>query len=77
MLQEIRTDDLLVHDDTSVVLDRSHAPYEENAFQQPVEWNNFHDVEREEFNDREASENHPVGQPFGVVRFIFRFNGFH
>lgn len=77
MLQEVRPDYLLVHDDTSVIFDRRHAPHEEDALQQPVEWNNFDDVEREEFDDREASEDHPVGQPFSVVGLVFRFDSFH
>lgn len=77
MFQEVRADDLFIHNNASVVRDWSHAPDEKNAFQQPVEWDNFDDVEREEFDDREASEDHPVGQPFGVICLVLCLDCFH
>lgn len=77
MLQEVRSDDFAVQDEAAVVGDRSHAPDEEDALQEPVEWNHSGDVQREELKDREASVDHPVGQPLGVIRFVSGFDSFH
>lgn len=77
MFQEIRADDFLVHHDASIVLDRSHAPDEEGALDEPVEGDDLADVQREEFNDGEASEDDPVGQPLRVVALIVSFDGLH
>lgn len=77
MLQEVWPDHLGVHDDASIVGDRSHAPDEEDALEEPVEWNHLGDVQREEFEDGEACVDHPVSQPFGVVRFVGTLNSFH
>lgn len=60
MLQEIWSDNFLIQENRSVVLQRSHAPHKENAFQEPVEGNNFRDVQREEFKNGEHCENDPV-----------------
>lgn len=77
MLQEVWPDDFGVHDDAAVVVDGRHAPDEEDALQEPVEWNHLGDVQREELEDREAGEDHPVSQPFGVVALVFRLHGLH
>lgn len=67
----------MVADNRSIVLDRSHAPDEEDAFQEPVEGDDPGDVEREELEDREHGKDDPVGQPFSVVGLVFRFDSFH
>lgn len=77
MFQEIRSNDFVVHDDTAVVFDWSHAPDEEEALQEPVEGNNFGDVKREEFKNGETGEDDPIGQPFCVIGLVFGFDGFH
>lgn len=77
MFQKVRTDDFVVHDDTAVVFDRGHAPDEEDALQKPVEGNNFGDVQREELDGREHGKDDPVGQPLGVIGFVFCFDGLH
>ena len=45
---------------TKTHLNGSHAPDEKYALDEPIEGNNFGDVEREEFNSRECCKNHPV-----------------
>lgn len=58
MFQEIRPDDFGVHNDTAVVLDRSHAPHEEDALEEPVEGNHLCDVQREKLDHWESGENY-------------------
>lgn len=77
MLQEVRSDHFVVHDDASIVGDRSHAPDKEDALEKPVEWNHLGNVEREELEDGEAGVDHPVSQPFGVVGLVSGLNSFH
>jgi hypothetical protein len=43
VLQEVGADDFVVHHDTAVVLDRGHAPHEEDALEKPVEGNHLCD----------------------------------
>lgn len=77
MFQEIRSDDFVIHDEASIVLDRSHQPNEEQAFDEPIEWNYFSDVEREEFNSGEASKDNPVDEPFLIISCLLRFHSLH
>ena len=77
MFEEVWSDEFVVNHDASVILDGSHAPDEENALDQPVEWDDLADVEREELDDREGRENHPISQPFGVVCLVLCLDGFH
>jgi hypothetical protein len=44
MFQEVWSDDFVIHDDTSIIFDGSHAPDEECAFNKPVERYDFRDV---------------------------------
>ena len=60
MFQEIWPDNFVIHDDTSIIFDRSHTPDEECAFNKPIERYDFCDVKWEEFKGWERSENHPV-----------------
>lgn len=50
MLQEIRSDYFVVHDDTSIIFDWSHTPDKEDAFKKPIERYDFCDVQRKEFD---------------------------
>lgn len=77
MLQEVWSDDLVVHDDAAVVGDRSHAPDEEDALEEPVERNHLRDVEREELEHREDGVDHPVGEPLCVVGLVGALDGLH
>jgi hypothetical protein len=58
VLQKVGADDFVVHHDTAVVLDRGHAPHEEDALEEPVEGNHLCDVEREEFDDGEGRKDY-------------------
>ncbi|CAG9857355.1 unnamed protein product [Phyllotreta striolata] len=44
---------------------------------EPVQREPSNDEIGEIFGDREHGENHPISQPFGVVVFFFRFDGFY
>jgi hypothetical protein len=51
VLQEVWSDNFVVHHDTAVVLDWRHTPDEEDALEEPVEGDHLCDVEREELDD--------------------------
>ena len=59
VLQEVWSNNFVIHDDTSIVLDWSHTPDEESTLQKPVEGDYLCDVERKELDCRKCSENHP------------------
>jgi hypothetical protein len=45
MLQKIWSDDFVIHNNASIILDRQHAPQEKDAFQEPIERYDLCDVE--------------------------------
>lgn len=77
VLQEVWSDDFIIHDVASVAFNGSHQPDEEQALDKPVEWNNFSDIEREELDGTEAAKDDPVNKPFLIIGRLLRFHSLH
>lgn len=73
--QESRADELVVDELRSVEPAGQEAPDEDDGLEQPVEGDQGQDKIREEFNEAEASKNHPVGQPDGIVLLVPTLDG--
>ena len=59
----------MIDDGSSIAIQRGHAPDQEGDLAEPVEGNPASDEVSEVFDDRESSEDHPVGEPLRVVVF--------
>ena len=68
---------LVIDDGSSIAIQRGHAPDQEGDLAEPVEGNPASDEVSEVFDDRESSEDHPVGEPLGVVRFALGLQSFN
>jgi len=66
--------ELVVHQQGSVVGPRIHQPQQENAFGQIVKWNPEEEDVGEEFEKGEEGVSDPVGQPLGIVILLFAFD---
>ena len=66
----------MIDDGSSIAIQRGHAPYQEGDLAEPVEGNPASDEVSEVFDNREGSEDHPVGEPLGVVRFALGLKSF-
>jgi len=69
-------DNLVIYDGSSIAIQRGHAPDQEGDLAEPVEGNPASDEVSEVFDNREGSEDHPVGEPLGVVRFALGLQSF-
>lgn len=73
--EEYRSDEAVVDELGSVQAAGDHTPYEEDALEKPVEGDEKQDEIREELDERQRREHHPVGQPERVVFLVAGLDG--
>lgn len=75
MRQESGSYELVVEELGSVEPEREEAPDQEDALEHPVERDEGEDEIREELDDAEGCEHHPVGEPDRVVLLVPALDG--